>query len=104
MEIINDKGEIRKVFKSLMDKHRKYFWVTRFARSTFPFIFDLADHESKIFKIAVGLNGLETSPTFINEFLIVRLYGILRKTQSLMISTFFYFIPQKLTGTYYLEQ
>lgn len=68
MEIINDKGEIRKVFKSLMDRHRKYFWVARFARSTFPFIFDLADHESKIFKIAVGLNGLETSPTFINEF------------------------------------
>ncbi len=68
MEIINDKNEIRKVFKSLMDKHRKYFWICKSAKSTFPFIFDLADHEGKIIKLAVGLNGLETSPTFINEF------------------------------------
>ena len=35
MEIINDKGEIRKVFKSLMDRHRKYFWVARFINEFF---------------------------------------------------------------------
>ena len=68
MDFINSADDLHVLFKSLMSRHSKYYWVTPFAKSTFPFVFDLADHEHKIEKICIGFNGLDTSPTFINEF------------------------------------
>lgn len=68
MRILTDTRELYNCFGELMQLHKKYYWVTPFAKSTFPFIFEMADHESKLEKICIGLNGLETSPTFINEF------------------------------------
>jgi|GEM_PF-2954415 len=68
MKIINSGTELYEIFKSLMEKHKHYHWVSPFAKSTFPFVFDLADHESKLEQICIGYNGLQTSPTFINEF------------------------------------
>ncbi len=68
MNFIYSAEDLHELFKTLMSKHKKYLWITPFAKSTFPFVFDLADNEHKIEKICIGFNGLDTSPTFINEF------------------------------------
>lgn len=68
MNIISSASMLSDLFRDLMAKHKEYHWVSPFAKSTFPFVFDLADHESKLARICIGFNELQTSPTFINEF------------------------------------
>ena len=109
MNIITSGTELYDLFKSLLAKHKKYLWVSPFAKSTFPFVFDLADHESKLEKICIGFNGLLTSPTFINEFFdYEQVRYFTEKTVPNPANLFLFYSNEKswdfLTGNIYLNK
>lgn len=67
MNLIASPNSLVEIFSSLMNRHQTYFWISPWAKSTFPFLFEVEENDHRIGKMCFGLEGYETSPVVINE-------------------------------------
>jgi hypothetical protein len=69
MKIISNPESLNKLFSSLLDEYKEYYWLSAWAGINSDPYKNLIKNEHKISKIVVGLHFYQTDPNFIERFL-----------------------------------